>query len=82
MSKAKDAPEPGEGDGINGSTCVLDLDYDKDTKELVVTFVRTGQSYVYSDVSRQRVAAFKAADSLGEYFNDNIRDNYPYARGQ
>ncbi len=71
-----------EGEGLGGSTCVLDLDYDKDSRELVVTFVRTGESYVYSDVSPQRVRAFRNADSLGGYFNDRIRNAYAYSKGQ
>jgi hypothetical protein len=59
------------------STLVRSLSYNKRKKELRVTFV-TGRRYVYADVPVEVFEAFKAAKSRGQFFNDEIRDDYSY----
>lgn len=46
--------------------------YDTDTNELVVEF-NSGMSYKYIDVPFDTYKELMAADSLGTYFNANIR---------
>lgn len=51
--------------------------YAPDSRELTIEFV-TGRRYVYSEVPSEEVRAFRAAFSKGVYFNQNIRDCFPY----
>lgn len=61
------------------SSAIRAVEYNKDTRELHVTFHK-GSKYAYSGVSPQRVAAFNAAGSKGRYFTKGIRNNYSYKR--
>jgi hypothetical protein len=59
------------------STAIRRLFYDSAKSELWVTFV-TGRRYVYADVPLEVFEAFETAESRGAFFNDEIRDCYPY----
>lgn len=54
--------------------CLSDARWSSKTKELAVTFTRTGEQYVYQDVPK---SVAKQLDG-GEAFNALIRDQYDY----
>ena len=62
------------------SAAVRDITYDASRNELTVAFT-TGRVYVYSLVPADVAAAFGAAPSKGAFFNDHIRDCYPFRKG-
>lgn len=53
------------------------VDYDSDTRRLAVGFRREDATWVYYGVPPTVAAAFVDADSLGAFFNRNIRGKYP-----
>lgn len=55
--------------------------YDKEERRLIVRFV-SGKVYTYHDVPAAIVDEFRAASSKGTYFNDVIRDRFPFARSR
>lgn len=59
------------------SAAVEAIDYRPDKRQLFVTFT-TGRRYVYFDVPAAVYLRFKHADSLGRYFNAQIRDEYDF----
>ena len=59
------------------SSAIDKIDYRPDRRELFVTFT-TGRRYVYFDVPAPIYLRFLHADSLGRYFNFNIRDHYDF----
>ena len=61
------------------STVIRSFDYDAGRNELTVTFT-TERVYVYSLVPVAVADAFGAAFSKGAFFNENIRDKYPYRK--
>ena len=46
-------------------------------RKLLVTFV-SSKTYAYEGVPEEVYDAFLAAPSHGVFFNENIRDRYPY----
>ncbi|MEJ0097975.1 MAG: KTSC domain-containing protein [Bauldia sp.] len=61
------------------STVIRSFEYDPVRNELTVTFT-TERVYVYSLVPPPVADAFRAAVSKGEFFNQNIRDRYPFRK--
>jgi hypothetical protein len=61
------------------SSVIQSFVYDKEERRLVVRFV-SGKVYTYNDVPADVVGGFTAAASKGTYFNDVIRDRFPFAR--
>ena len=61
------------------SSVIQSFVYDKEEQRLVVRFV-SGKVYTYDDVPAVIVDGFRAAASKGTYFNDVIRDRFPFAR--
>ncbi|MBN8968782.1 MAG: KTSC domain-containing protein [Rhizobiales bacterium] len=59
------------------STAIRSLSYDVTKRELWVMFT-TGRRYVYADVPPEVYRAFFSATSRGTFFNQEIRDRYPY----
>jgi hypothetical protein len=57
------------------SSNILASDYNKDKKELVVTF-NAGRRYTYSNVDPKDYHRFEMAESQGEMFNKHIK-KYP-----
>lgn len=67
------------GKGQTESTCVANVDYDPETEELTVEFIKRG-TYKYSGVPLDEYVDFSLADSQGKYFNFYIRDKYSFER--
>jgi len=65
-----------ESISITSSTRMIKADYDKDKKELLITFA-TGKTYIYYNVSEEVWIGFKNAPSKGSYFSKFIKGKYP-----
>jgi hypothetical protein len=61
------------------SAAIRDIAYDEARNELTVCFT-TGKTYTYALVPASVAAEFRAALSKGAFFNERIRDTYPFAR--
>jgi hypothetical protein len=59
------------------SSVIKGFDFDGTRNELTVALT-TGRVYVYSLVPPVVAAEFKAAFSKGRFFNERIRDRFPY----
>lgn len=60
------------------STAIRHVRYRDEPRELDVTFKDSGKTYTYVGVPKSRYAALLEADSVGAYFNERIRDRFPY----
>jgi KTSC domain len=60
------------------SSVIRHFRYDEARRELTITFV-SGKAYFYCDVPQPVAQALAAAQSKGQFFNENIRDRYGYA---
>jgi hypothetical protein len=58
------------------STAIKKFKYDPNTKELWVTFQGSNKKYWYPQVPKEKVEAMMEAPSKGEYFMNNIHDQY------
>lgn len=58
------------------SSMFLAVGYDGARSVLGVQFKDSGKHYYYVGFSADEYAAFVSADSLGRYFNENIKGNY------
>ena len=72
-----DAPMP----GVMPSQVIRDLAYDAERNELTVSFV-SGRVYVYSLVPLAVFAAIEATGPKGAFFNQHIRDRYPFRKAK
>ena len=61
------------------SSNVASVGYDQNTLTLEVEF-HSGFVYQYFDVPEAVYQEFMAADSLGRYLNQNIKNSYRYAQ--
>jgi hypothetical protein len=61
------------------SSNISAIDYDPDTQTLTIEF-RSGGTYEYYDVEEQVYDGLRSAGSHGQYFQNNIRGHYRYAR--
>jgi lysyl-tRNA synthetase class 2 len=61
------------------STAIQDIDYDEERAKLLVRF-QSGERYVYVGVPGEVHRSFVEAESKGGFFQDQIRDRYPYNR--
>jgi hypothetical protein len=52
------------------------MKYDPKTKELWVTFQGSNKKYWYPRVPKEKIEEMMAAPSKGEYFMNNIHDQY------
>ena len=59
------------------SSVIASVGYSADENLLEVEF-RTGRVYTYHRVPPSVYAGLRAARSVGRYFNDRIRDRYPW----
>lgn len=59
------------------SSVIRLFSYDQGRRQLHVTF-QTGRAYVYDEVPPEVYEDFVAASSKGTFFNQTIRDHYPY----
>lgn len=60
------------------SSALRQLSYDGATHTLRATFRDSGRTYLYHDVPQEIYDRLIFADSIGAYFNTNIRDHYPF----
>ncbi len=60
------------------STSIEAIGYDRRTRELYVRFLESGHTYVYRGVEDEIFEEFLSADSKGNYFNREIKGEYPY----
>lgn len=58
------------------STAIKKLKYDPKTEELYVTFQGSNKKYWYPNVPKEKVEELMEAPSKGEYFLNNIHDQY------
>ena len=63
------------------SSCFSAVGYSEAFETLVVRFRSSGQRYCYFDVPASVWAAFRAADSLGRYYNTKIKGSYTCEKG-
>ena len=61
------------------SAAISEIDYDAERTKLLVRFV-SGERYVYVGVPGEVCRAFVEADSKGRFFQNQIRDRYPFNR--
>ncbi len=87
MPKTYTAPQPFsteprppiELNAVNSSQ-VRAIGYDPETKVLAVSFTRgTGAIYHYPNVELETYAAFKGAESIGNFFGQHIK-NLPFTK--
>ena len=62
------------------STSIRKSAYDPATRTLSIWFVASGKRYDYDDVPAELYADFREAHSKGRFFNEHIRDRFPYRR--
>lgn len=58
------------------SSCFSEIGYDENEGLLVVTFRSSGDSYLYYDVPEDMWEALSSSESIGRYYNDNIKGEY------
>ncbi len=61
------------------SSVIRHIDYEKDKQRLTIKFV-SGLVYYYYSVPAEIFLQFISSKSKGIYFNEYIKDNYPYER--
>ena len=59
------------------SSAIISISYNYNSKALIVKFI-SGKSYVYENVSAETYLAMKHNDSIGKFFNKNIRQFHLY----
>ena len=62
------------------STSLASVGYDRERAILEVQFRDSGDVYAYLDVPEDAYRALLAAESLGRYFNYEIRGRYEYRK--
>jgi lysyl-tRNA synthetase class 2 len=60
------------------SSMMTRIEYEEGTAELDLTFA-TGKTYRYFNVPLEIYVEFLDAESKGEFFNENIKDEFAYA---
>ena len=63
------------------SEAIAEIAYDASKSTMFVRFVH-GDWYRYFVVPERTYQAFVAAESHGSFFQDHIRDHFPYRRGR
>jgi uncharacterized protein len=61
------------------SSAIVSVGYDRDGMMLEIE-ITGGAVYQYFDVPEPVYREFMSADSLGKYYNTNIRNSYRYAQ--
>ncbi len=56
------------------------IGYDPEAQELHVRFLKSGDTYVYSDVNHSVFDELMQAESKGSYLNRRIKGNYQYRK--
>ena len=63
------------------SAAIAEIDYDSKTSRMFVRFAE-GDWYTYFAVTLATYEAFIAAESHGRFFQQYIRDRFPFRRGR
>jgi hypothetical protein len=61
------------------SSVIRSVEYDEDERALFVTFT-SGLTYRYADVPEVEYDALLGAASKGVFFNERIKDRYPFTQ--
>jgi len=61
------------------SSLITAVDYDADTKRLVVEF-KNGGIYVYGSVPPELYKDMLYSESVGKFFAANIKGNFPFEK--
>jgi hypothetical protein len=64
------------------STAIARVAYSEKAQTLRITFEKRGEVYTYSGVPSSEFRGLMEAGSKGTYFNNHIRNGYPYRRGR
>ena len=59
------------------SSAIISISYNYQSNALVIKFI-SGKSYVYENVSPETYMAMKHNDSIGKFFNNNIKKFHLY----
>lgn len=62
------------------SSCFSEVGYAESTETLYVRFKDSGSLYRYDEIPRDVYKALINADSIGGYYNSNIKGEYPSTR--
>jgi hypothetical protein len=62
------------------SSLIRSVGYDLDSSILEVEFAEEGRTYEYYDVPLSVYQELMEAESKGSYFNDHVKDVYPFER--
>ena len=62
------------------SSAISELGYSKKANTLYIRFKESGVLYEYYDVPESEYKNLKNADSIGKYFNSDIKGTYDYSR--
>lgn len=62
------------------STAISRIGYDPEEKVLLIQFKESGVYYCYYEVPKSVYLDFIAAESIGRYFNQEIKGQYDYDR--
>jgi hypothetical protein len=62
------------------STTFSHVGYDPAAQQLTVVFRESGDTYVYRGVGADVYQGLLAADSIGAYYHEHIRDRFQYDR--
>ena len=65
---------------LSNSSCFSEYGYSKDAEALLVTFLDSGVSYIYTEFPYSELIEFEQAPSKGKYYNSKIKGNYPCYR--
>lgn len=61
------------------SSQLQEVEYDSETSKLIVTF-NNGSKYSYDDVPEKVFVELVSADSIGSFFNREIKSKYKYTK--
>lgn len=56
------------------------IGYDEDHMQLHVRFLKSGETYVYSNFEAWMFEEFKMSDSKGAFFNQRIKAKYEFSK--
>ena len=62
------------------STLIAEVGYDPDYMKLLLRFRSNGALYSYDDIPESVYDGLMSAESIGSYFNSNIRNSYEYEK--
>ena len=67
-------------DAIRASDCFSSVDYDPEEDTLLIVFKDSGSCYKYYNFSQEEFDKFIFSESMGRYYNSNIKGKYPVLR--